>query len=452
MSVTVRFAPSPTGNIHIGNARTALINWLFARKHDGRFILRFDDTDAERSSQEFADQIERDLRWLGVEADAIERQSARFESYRAAAERLRAAGLLYPCYESTDELERKRKRQLARGRPPIYDRSALNLTDDDKRTLEAEGRHPHWRFLLPNFDGDPANPVRTEYHWADIMRGEQTVDLASLSDPVLIRADGTYLYTLPSVVDDIDMAVTHVLRGDDHITNTGVQIALFGALGADPPEFGHHNLLTTVSGEGLSKRLGSLSIASLADQGYEPSAVASLAVLTGTSGPIEALEDLAALAGRFESSMFTRSAAKFDPHELDGLNRRLVHEMDFAAVAERLALLEIGGGEPFWLAVRDNISKVSEASQWWHIVEHARPVIAEEDRGFLTSATKALPEEPWDAETWGRWTAAVREETGRKGRALFMPLRLALTGLDHGPELAQLLPLIGRERTLGRLS
>ncbi len=269
----VRFAPSPTGNIHIGNSRTALVNWLFAKKAGGQFILRFDDTDKARSKQEFADQIEKDLTWLGIQPDRIERQSARFASYDKAADGLRAKGLLYACYETADELDRKRKRQLARSLPPIYDRAGLYLSDQQKQEFEAEGRKPHWRFLLANYDGKPDNMVRTPITWSDVVRGEQTIDLASMSDPVLVREDGTYLYTLPSVVDDIEMGVTHIIRGDDHVTNTAAQIAIFEALGATAPGFGHHNLLTTASGEGLSKRLGSLSIASLSEDGYEPMAV-----------------------------------------------------------------------------------------------------------------------------------------------------------------------------------
>ncbi len=455
MTVTVRFAPSPTGHIHIGNARTALFNWLFARKHGGRFILRFDDTDVARSRQEYADQIQKDLHWLGIHPDVTVHQSARFDTYGAAVERLKQAGLLYPCWETADELELRRKIRLSRRLPPVYGREALKLTVEEKAAYTAEGRKSHWRFLLPNFSGDPFAPVRTEVHWDDVVRGPQTVDLASMSDPVLVREDGTYLYTLPSVVDDIDLGVSHVIRGDDHVTNTGAQIALFRALGAEPPAFGHHNLLTTVSGEGLSKRTGALSIMSLAEDGIEPMAVASLAVLIGTSESVSAVATMDGLADRFDPAATSKSAAKFDPAELAALNRALVHAMPFADVRDRLSALGIADedAEPFWLAVRGNLGRVADAAAWWRIVREGPqdgPVLSDEDAAFVRDAFDELPSEPWDGATWKVWTDRVKERTGRKGRALFMPLRLALTGREQGPELADLLPLLGREGTLAR--
>jgi glutamyl-tRNA synthetase len=451
MTPILRFAPSPTGNIHIGNSRTALVNWLYAKKYCGNFILRFDDTDKIRSKQEFADQIAKDIGWLGITPDRIERQSERFSSYDEAAESLRAKGLLYACYETSDELERKRKRQLARGLPPIYDRSGLNLDDKQRRAYDLEGRKPHWRFLLPNFEGNPDNMVRTPVTWSDVVRGEQTIDLASMSDPVLVREDGTYLYTLPSVVDDIEMGVTHVIRGDDHVTNTAAQITIFEALGANVPNFGHHNLLTTASGEGLSKRLGSLSIASLNEDGYEPMAVASLAVLIGTSSAVDAIANMEELVQRFDPSTITKSAAKFDVAELDSLNRKLVRAKSYSDARNKLEMLGIAGGEIFWNVVRENIDKLSDAAQWWQMVEHAKPVIDDEDIEFLQKAKAVLPAEPWDGKTWDQWTSAIKQESGRKGRGLFMPLRKALTGREHGPELAAILLLIGREKTLARL-
>ena len=452
MTIRVRFAPSPTGNIHIGNARPALINWLFAMQNSGEFVLRYDDTDVERSKQEYADGIARDLDWLGIKPHIVERQSDRSEKHEAATRKLKEAGLLYPCYETPDQLDRQRKRLAARGRPPVYDRSALRLDDEQRKELESEGLKPHWRFLLPNYKEDPFAPERTEVTWEDEIRGIQTVDLASMSDPVLIRADGSWLYTLPSVVDDIDLGITHVLRGDDHVTNTGAQITIFRALGAEPPTFGHHNLLTTESGEGLSKRLGSLSIHTLAEDGFEPMAVACLAVLTGTSGPVEALTSLEELAGAFDPKSVTKSAAKFDPAELGSLNRRIVHKLDYGSVASRLAQLGIEGGEEFWNAVRGNLEKVQDASAFWDIVENAKPVIASEDRDFIDSAREYLPDGDFTTETWGEWISEIKKSSDRKGKGLFMPLRKALTGMEHGPELDQLLPLIGRERTLDRLS
>ena len=451
MTPTVRFAPSPTGNIHIGNSRTALINWLYAKKNGGKFILRFDDTDQARSKREFADQIAEDLAWLGIKPDRIERQSERFGAYDKAAQELRARGLLYACYETADELDRKRKRQLARGLPPVYDRTSLHLSDEQKLEFEAEGRKPHWRFLLPNFDGDPSNMVRTPVTWTDLVRGEQTIDLASMSDLVLVREDGTYLYTLPSVVDDIEMGVSDIIRGDDHVTNTAAQIAIFKALGAKVPGFGHHNLLTTTSGESLSKRLGSLSISSLNEQGYEPMAVASLAVLIGTSMAVEAVPNMGDLMALFDPSAITKSAAKFDVAELDNLSRKLIRAKPYSDVRDKLIAAGIGGGEPFWLVVRENIDKLPDADQWWQMVEHASALIDEADLDFLKQAKTLLPDEPWNSDTWGQWTTAIKQQSGRKGRDLFMPLRKALTGREHGPELAALLLLIGRDKTLARL-
>ncbi|PSJ65568.1 glutamate--tRNA ligase [Kumtagia ephedrae] len=456
MTVTVRFAPSPTGNIHIGNARTALFNWLFAARHKGRFIQRFDDTDQARSKQEYANAILYDLHWLGIYPDRTEYQSRRFDRYDAAVERLKAAGLLYPCYETQEELELRRKVRLSRKLPPVYGREALALTSEETAALEAEGRRPHWRFLLPNFPaGEPENPERTEIAWADIVRGDETVDLASVSDPVLVREDGTYLYTLPSVVDDIDMGVTHVIRGDDHVTNTGVQIALFRALGAEPPTFGHHNLLTTATGEGLSKRTGALSVGSLRDQGIEPMAVASLAVLTGTSEAIAAVPTMSELAERFDPAAASKSAAKFDPADLVALNHTLLKDMPFAEARDRLGVLGISGdkAEPFWLAVRGNVDSVQDAATWWCILRDGpaeTPEFGDEDRDYVRTAFDLLPEEPWDRSTWKQWTEAVKAETGRKGKPLFLPLRLALTGREAGPELADLLPLLDREGTLAR--
>lgn len=452
MTITVRFAPSPTGNLHIGNARPALINWLYALRNGGRYILRYDDTDRERSKQEFADGIARDLEWLGVRPHLVVRQSDRAARHLEAQEQLAAAGLLYPCYETPDELDRKRKRQAMRGLPPVYDRAALRLTQAERQELEAAGRRPHWRFLLPNHDGDPFAPRRTEVRWDDLVRGEEVVDLASVSDPVLVREDGTWLYTHPSVVDDIDLGVTHVIRGEDHVTNTGVQIALFRALGAEPPVFGHVNLLTTASGEGLSKRLGSLSLKSLADEGYEPMAVASLAVLTGTSATVEPCAGMEELAGRFDLAGVGKSAAKFDPAELDVLNGKLVHSMEWPQVASRFPAGAFGGEpESFWNAVRGNCTKAAEALDWWRVVTDAPPEIDQADRDYLRQAKALLPDAPWDASTWPSWTSRVKEVSGRKGKSLFMPIRKALTGMEHGPEMAALLPLIGPERTKARL-
>ena len=448
----VRFAPSPTGNIHIGNARPALFNWLYAKQNEGTFILRFDDTDTVRSKVEYAENIARDLDWLGIEPDRVERQSERIPSYDAAAEALKKAGVLYACYETADEIDRKRKRLMARSLPPIYDRTGLRLSEEDRAKFEAEGRKPHWRFLLPNFSDDPYSTSRTEIAWDDLIRGHQIVDLASLSDPVLIREDGSYLYTLPSVVDDIDMGVTHIIRGDDHVTNTGAQIAVFQALEATAPVFGHHNLLISADGEGLSKRLGSLSIASLRENGVEPMAVATLASMIGTSKSVEPCADMDALLSLFDLSTVTKSAARFDPTELDNLSAKLVHNQEYNDVVGQLKELGIDRDEEFWLAIRGNLQKIGDARQWHDIVNgDYQPVVENDSDAIWAAARDLLPEGEFDSETWKSWTTAIKQSTGLKGRALFMPLRQALTGLDHGPELAVLLPIIGRERTLRRL-
>ncbi|WP_027833436.1 glutamate--tRNA ligase [Maritalea myrionectae] len=443
MSTVVRFAPSPTGYIHLGNARPALMNWMFALKTGGQFILRFDDTDLERSKKEYADAIEKDLAWLGIKPHRLERQSERKAAHDAARDKLIADGRLYPCYETADELDRRRKRARAMGRPPIYDRAALKLTDEEKAAFEAEGRKPHWRFKLEG----------KEVHFDDVVRGDQVVNTDTMSDPVLIRADGSYLYTLPSVVDDIDMGVTHVIRGEDHVTNTGAQIELFEALGATPPTFGHHNLLTDATGEGFSKRKGSLSITNLREEGYEALAVALIAILTGTSQPVAPHESLDELAQSFDISMVSRSAARFDPAELDGFNARMVHGLSYDDVKDRLAELGVDDAEQLWNAVHENLQKVHDIRDWQKLVSGpVETVVADEDKDFIATAAERLPQEPWDENTWSEWTNDLKAETGRKGKQLFMPLRLALTGQSHGPELKTLLPLLGRTACLDRLS
>lgn len=439
----VRFAPSPTGRIHIGNARTALLNWLFAKHQRGRFILRFDDTDAGRSRAEYADSIEIDLAWLGILPDFSCRQSQRMTLYAAAALKLREAGRLYPAYETAEELDRRRKRQQALGRPPIYDRAALRLSAEERAALEAEGRRPHWRFRLES----------KTVQWDDLVRGASHIEAASLSDPVLVREDGSYLYTLPSVVDDIDLGVTDVIRGEDHVTNTAVQIQLFEALAGKAPAFGHHNLLTDASGEGLSKRTGALSIASLRESGVEALAAAALAVLVGSAEAVRPIASLDELAETFDLARLSHGAARFDEAELRALSARTLHGLSYAAVRERLVALEIVGAEaePFWNAVRGNLAAIGEARDWWRVVHgEIAPIV--EDADFLAEAAALLPEAPWDQTTWGVWTGALKAATGRKGRALFHPLRLALTGCESGPELAALLPLIGRIKASDRLS
>ncbi len=439
----VRFAPSPTGRLHIGNARTALLNWLVSRQRAGRFVLRFDDTDLARSREEYVEAIARDLDWLGIAPDIVARQSERAVLYAASVSRLKEAGRLYPAYKSADELDRRRRRQIARGAPPVYDRAALRLSAAEVANLEAEGRRPHWRFRLDE----------TTVEWVDLVRGPSRVDCASLSDPVLVREDGAYLYTLPSVVDDIELGINKVIRGEDHVTNTGPQIQIFRALGGPVPDFGHHNLLTTASGEGLSKRSGALSLASLREAGIESLAVAALAVLTGTSESLRPVASLEELAGLVDLSRISRHAARFDPAELAALSARTLHALSFEAVQPRLSAYRLppDRAAAFWQAVRGNLAIFADVG-FWAVVAFGeiQPVI--EDAAFAAAAGAVLPAEPWNETTWGAWTKQVSQQTQRRGRSLFHPLRLALTGRDNGPELAQLLPLIGRLKATARLS
>ncbi|MEZ5900765.1 MAG: glutamate--tRNA ligase [Hyphomicrobiaceae bacterium] len=451
MKPILRFAPSPTGRLHIGNVRTATLNWLYARKHGGQFILRLDDTDLERSTAEFAQGIRDDLTWLGLTWGVEERQSDRTAFYDAAADQLRARGFLYPCYETEDELSRKRNRQRALGKPPIYDRTGLRLSQEERAALEAEGRKPHWRFRLPNTAaGQGLLPQPTIVNWNDLIRGDQIVDVGSLSDPVLIRADGSYLYTFTSVVDDIAFGITHVIRGEDHVTNTGVQMTIFEALDSSPPAFGHHSLLIGADGNALSKRLGALSVQSFRDAGLEPMAVLSHAALVGSSDAIEPIRTRDELAENLDLGKISTAPGRFDLEELKGLNAKLLHKLPYEDVAERLEAMGITGGEAFWDAVRGNVTVLADAKGWWQVVAgEISPVI--EDATFLSRAAEVLPAEPWTHDTWGLWTNAIKAATGAKGRALFHPLRLALTGSDQGPELKLLLVLMDRERVLSRL-
>ena len=440
MTILVRFAPSPTGLLHVGNARTAMLNWLFAKKEGGKFFLRIDDTDTERSRPEFETAIIEDLGWLGLSHDLFARQIERAQAHQAAADKLKASGRLYPAYESAEELDRRRKRQQAAHKPPVYDRAALKLTDEDRAKLEAEGRKPHWRFKLS----------QSKVKWHDLLRGDVEIDTAHLSDPVLIREDGRFLYTLPSVADDIDFAVTHIVRGEDHVTNTAAQIEIFEALGATIPAFAHFPLLVGSGGEALSKRLGSVSLRSLREEGIEPLALASYLAKIGTSDAIELKPSLDVLAQEFGFEKIGRAPAHFDPVELEGLNTKLLHSWPYALAKDALDALGITGGEAFWEAVKANLTRLPDLLIYWEMVTGPiAPVI--EDAAFAQTAASLLPPEPWDETTWPVWTKAVAAATGAKGRALFHPLRLALTGREHGPELKKLLPLIGREKSLARL-
>lgn len=438
MTVTTRFAPSPTGKLHVGNLRTALHNWMFARKQGGRFLLRIDDTDAERSEEAFVDAIRADLAWLGLDPNGEERQSARFDRYEARFAELKAAGRVYPAYETAQELDLKRKVLLGRGLPPVYDRAALALTNEDRAKLEAEGIRPHWRFRL---DHDAM------IEWDDLVRGPQRFDPKTMSDPVVRRADGSWLYLLPSVIDDIDMAITHVVRGEDHVSNTATQLQMFAALGAVPPRFAHEALLTGAEGK-LSKRLGSLGIVHFREIGIEPQTLIALLARLGTSDPVEPFVDPAPLIESFDFARFGRAPARFDEEELAQLNARIVHQLGYDAVKDRLPA---GMTEAGWDAIRPNLSTIAEAANWWSVVQGpVAAAIAEEDRPFLAQAAEIAATLDW-SNPWPALTGALKEATGRKGRALFLPLRLALTGREHGPDMAALLPLIGKENALDRL-
>lgn len=441
MTVVTRFAPSPTGRLHVGNIRAALHNWLLARRHGGRFLLRIDDTDAVRSREEHVAAIRADLAWLGLVPDAEERQSERFAIYQAAFDRLIAAGRVYRCYESQAELDLRRKVLLSRGLPPIYDRAALALTDADHAARAAAGDLPHWRFML-----DHDSPIA----WTDGIRGDQRFDPHLMSDPVVRRADGTWLYMLPSVIDDIAMGVTDVLRGEDHVSNTATQSQMFTALGADVPRFAHTALLTGAEGK-LSKRLGALGIADLREGGIEPAAIIALLARLGTADPVDPALNADALAAAFDLARFGRAPARFDDGELERVNAAVIHHLPFAAVADRLPT---GMAAAAWDAIRPNLTKVSEAADWWAVVTgpiSAAPVDAE-TRAYLAQAAGIAASVDWANDPWGALTAALKDASGRKGKALFMPLRQALTGMDHGPDMKALLPLIGREAALARLN
>jgi glutamyl-tRNA synthetase len=434
MTVTTRFAPSPTGMLHVGNVRTALHNWLWARKHGGRFLLRIDDTDIERSKEDYVDGIRADLAWLGLDIDGEERQSARFVLYETEFEKLKAAGRVYACYETPEELEIRRKILLSRGLPPVYERKPADAP-------VPAGVAPHWRFRL-----DHGAPIA----WTDLVRGDQHFDPKTLSDPVVRRADGSWLYLLPSVIDDIAMGITHVVRGEDHVSNTAAQVQMFAALGAEPPVFAHEALLVGTEGK-LSKRLGSLGMDGLRGQGIEPIALVALLARLGTSDPVEPVTSPAPLIESIDFARFGRAPARFDEAELALLNQKILHHTDYAAVAPRLP---VAIGEARWNAIRPNLATVAEAADWVAVFDgpFASPAPEAADRPVLAAAAVAAPGLDWGADPWRVLTDAVKAATGAKGRALFLPLRRALTGRDHGPDMAELLPLIAKDQAVARLS
>lgn len=439
---TTRFAPSPTGYLHIGNLRTALMNYLIARKAGGRFILRIDDTDPERSREEYVDAIKQDMEWLGLTWDRVERQSDRLDRYADAADRLRAMGRFYEAFETPTELDLKRKKQLNMGKPPVYDRAALALGDAEKDALRAERGSGVWRFLLDH----------ERIAWSDGILGDVSIDAASVSDPVLIRGDGQVLYTLASVVDDTEMGVTDVVRGSDHVTNTATQIQIIGALGGTTPRFAHHSLLTGPQGEALSKRLGTLALRDLREQGVQPMALLSLLARLGSSDPVELRGSMEELVDGFDITRFGAAPTKFDSEDLFPLTARHLQSLPLDAVRAEVAALGVPAdlAEPFWRMARENITTLRDLEGWWLLCrDGADPLVAEEDRDFIAQAMALLPEGPFDGETWGSWTAAVKAATGRKGKGLFMPLRKAVTGMERGPEMAALMPLLQVVRARG---
>ena len=439
---TTRFAPSPTGYIHVGNLRTALMNYLIARKAGGTFILRIDDTDPERSKEEYVDAIKEDLEWLGLTWDKVERQSERLDRYVAAADRLREIGRFYEAFETPTELDLKRKKQLNMGKPPVYDRAALNLSDDEKAALRAERGDGVWRFKLDH----------QRIEWTDGILGDISIDAASVSDPVLIRGDGQFLYTLASVVDDTEMGVTHVVRGSDHVTNTATQIQIIEALGGSVPSFAHHSLLTGPQGEALSKRLGTLALRDLREAGVQPMALLSLMARLGSSDPVELRSDLAELVDGFDINRFGAAPTKFDVQDLYPLTARHLQSLPLEAVQAHVDALGVPAEKQaaFWDMAKENITTLKDLAGWWDLCrDGAEPLVADEDKDFIAEAMALLPEGPYDSDSWGKWTAAVKEATGRKGKGLFMPLRKAVTGMERGPDMSALLALMETVRARG---
>ena len=433
-NIKVRFAPSPTGHMHIGNPRTALFNWLWAKKMGGAFMLRIDDTDFARSKKEYEDSMRESLQWLGLVWSEEARQSARFERYREITQKLIENGRIYPCYETAEELEFKRKRSLSKGLPPIYDRQALNYTAQDIERFKNEGRKPHYRFKLN----------AGEIKWQDAVRGEVKYEAANLSDPIIIREDGSYLYHLPSVIDDADFGITHILRGEDHVTNTAAQIQMFEAIGGKVPTFAHLPLLTGKEGK-LSKRLGSLGVRELKAEGVENMAICSYLAKLGTSEDIRSFYSLEELAETLDFSKIGRAQPKFDVEELKHFNTKHIHNMPFEAVQNRVNV-----SADFWEKVKANIEIVDDIKVWEKIcVGEITPVI--ENKELTDLAADLLPKTELTADAFNIWLGDVKAKTGLKGKDLFHPIRLALTGEASGPELKTLLGLIGYDKAYQRL-
>ena len=439
--IKVRFAPSPTGYLHIGNFRTALVNFLFARNVNGHFMLRIDDTDQERSSLEYEEAIKEDLSWMSINWDSLEKQSSRLSNYDDALETLLDKKRAYPCFETAEELSLKRKGQLSSGKPPVYDRSALKLSDSDIADLKSKGKKAHYRFLLNH----------TDVNWDDLVKGPSKYNMSNLSDPVILREDGRVIYTLASVVDDIDFKVTDILRGEDHMTNSAAQIQLFEALGSLAPRLGHLSLLTDISGSGLSKRLGSLSLKDLRHEGFEPMAISSLLSKVGTSDPIDVFKDIKQIIKEFDINKFGKSKPKFDKNELSNLNSKFFQLMDYEDIINKLKTMDLNITKEFWYLIRGNIEILDDVKIWMNVC-FGNIQTKNIDSDLLSLALKLLPQDQFNENTWSIWTNLLKIESGKKGKDLYKPLRLCLTGQDNGPEMASLISIMGRDKVTERLS
>lgn len=441
----LRFAPSPTGRLHVGNVRTALVNWLFATKNSGDFILRMDDTDSSRSTEDNKQAICKDMRWLGLQWSETFNQSEQIDKYDQARDTLIEQGFLYPCYENSDELDRKRRLARANNRAPIYDRAALSLTEEEKIRFESEGRKPHWRFKLSG----------EKCLWSDLIRGDQVTDTSSQSDPVLIRADGSYLYMLPSVVDDIEANITHIVRGEDHVTNSGIQIEIFRALGSESPQLAHLPLLVGADGKVLAKRLEHFSIESFREEGIEPQAIIALLARIGTSDNVEAVQSVTELVETFDFKKIGRAPARFDENDVRSINAVLLHQTKFDSIKERLESIDLQATEnsKFWEVFRANCKVFNDIKVWINVIYgDINPAIDSDDDDYLKLARKLFADTAFDQDIWGTWTTKLKEQSGRKGKKLFMPLRKILTGLNYGPEMQTVLMMIGRKKAMERLN
>ncbi|MBD5405516.1 glutamate--tRNA ligase [bacterium] len=447
--IKVRFAPSPSGYVHIGNIKTAIFNWLFLlsekqKGNDGKFLLRIDDTDLSRTKQEYIDAVKEDVKWFGIDWDESFHQSSRFDRYNECFEKLKAEGRVYVCYETAEELEAKRKRQIARKVAPVYDRSALNLTEEDKKKLEAEGRKPYWRFKLN--EGDVV--------FNDLVKGECKFNMKHLSDPVIIREDGTYLYNFPSVIDDMDSGITHIIRGQDHLTNTAMQIQMFEALGAKfIPQFAHYPMILNAEGHKFSKRESDISIRNLKNDGIEAMTIANILVGLGSANGGKMHKNMEELASTFALSNYGSAFSRFDMDTFYKENGKLLRVLDFDDVKDRLVSIDGRIDAKFWNMVRGNIDKLSDISYWVNVVygDIEAPALSSDERSFLNTALSSLPVGDFDENTMKIWANAIMDATGKKGRDLYHPIRLCLTGIEYGPEMTALLPLMGRDKVIERI-